>query len=197
MLRSGGAVASMVVLLAGWSAAPAVAFFQTENFDAAPDGGFNNPFFNHVIVPEILFGNGPRSEFTDREVIASDFSLFLFPGTDIVTFNLGPDAFVNYVQIWLKSAVDGITFFDVIGVDGNGDPLEERLVFMPAGELGLLTTRGLGFVRITEVRLTSLKEAYFDDLTASVVPEPATGGLLLAGVAALLRAGRSRRRRRS
>ena len=182
-----------ILLAASWVAIPAYGYFEVENFDLAPAGGFNNPFFNHVLGPDTFAGNGPESGFSNLDSISAEFSLFLFPGTDFVTFNLPDDAIVDYAEVWLRSSDDAPTFFEVIGVDRDEQPLHESLFSPPPGEWKFLSTRGMDFARIDEVRLTASKEALFDNLIVNVVPEPATAALLLVGAAAMLRSRRKRR----
>lgn len=192
----------LLLVVASWGAVPAHGFLEVEDFDAAPAGGFNNPFFNHNLGPDTFGGNGPRHLFSAEDFISADHSLFIFPGTDFVTFSLAPGTFVDYAEIWFKGTmeasptIDVLTLFELVGVDGDGQPKEEQLSSpQPAsGEWMFFSSAGLGFARIDEVRLTASKTAFFDDLKVNVVPEPATAGLLLVGAVAMLRSGRKRRR---
>ncbi len=174
---------------------------QIEDFEGGPDGGFNNPVFDHEVLASEVTGLGPIYEFAADDSTPPDHSLHLFPATDYITFNLDAGAFVDYAEVWMMgtfSVPDGPgiglgepiypAMFRVLGVDGSGAQVDVTYnAPVSGGDWHFYSTDGAGFAEITEIRLTGVKTGSFDDLTINITPEPATLGLLALGLVGLVR----------
>jgi hypothetical protein len=176
------AVMGVVVLL---GAHRTHAILVTEDFQVAgdPDVPGFDPIFNHQIgLDELGRPYSPHSRLDSGRFTSPGHSLFVGSGTDYVTFNLGSGEYVDYVGVWTTCYQDSPpAYFHVIGTEG--DLLQQ----IPGGFMlpfVRFDTSAVNLGAITEIRLTG-PEAYFDDLTINIVPEPgaiclfAMGGLLL------------------
>ena len=175
-----------VLVLVGFAPVTAMAWFEVEDFEAGDVGGFDNPFFLHAPGLD-EFGQEPSFlwNFDLGSSISPKHSLSLTPATDYITFRLEDGQKVTGAEVWMRSAVlVGPTIFHVIGVDADGRPLEHS-VDTPDDETWNdwhhVSTHGVPFAEITEIRLTGIAKGQFDDLMVAVIPEPATLGLLGLG----------------
>ncbi len=180
-------LATGVVLLLG--ADRTHALLITEDFQAAGNPavpGFD-PVFNHRIgLDEFGWNSVFYTSFSTGRFTSEAHSLFLAPGTDYVTFNLGAGQYVDHVEVWMTSNQSSPeAYFHVIGTEG------EMIKHVGGGfstPLSRFDTLSANLGVITEIRLTGY-EGYFDDLTISVVPEPTAICLLAIGILLLLRQG--------
>lgn len=165
---------------------------EVENYDLPPDGGFTNPFFNHELGPYEFDPVAAADEgFINADFISSPFSYFLSAGTDFITFSLAEGEFVDHAQIWLASTVPwGPSTFHAIGRDAANNRLDLIIDSPPTPSSDnlwfLVDTSSLPFDQITEIRLSGIAKGFFDDLTVTVVPEPATWLMLGIGIGYLV-----------
>lgn len=187
-----------VVLCLGLASVAQAQRQEADNFDLAPEGGFNNPFFNHVLGQYEFDPSGPPDQgFTSGGAVSEPFAYFLSVGTDFISFNLAEGEFVNYAEVWmLSSATFGPSTFHVIGRDASNERLDLIVDSPPSpgekNEWMFFDTSDAGFVSIESIRLSGGAKGFFDDLAVDVVPEPATCIMLGIGLSGLVW---SRRRR--
>lgn len=200
MIRMTGRGLIALALAAVMCPATSFAYREVEDFEALPDGGFNNPVFQHDIQPgDFQLPGRDLWEFVDTMSISPTHSLFMSPATDFITFVVPAGEVVDYAEVYLASVVSQSDLtratVEFIGLDGGGSPLTISDQSTLDGEWTFASTAGAGFSEITEIRLTSNKEGTFDDVAINITPEPATLCLCAFGLTGLLLRRRSRRAR--
>ena len=199
-------VLAMCVCTIGIGPSSAAAYFVVEDFEAVNPadpggpliGGFDDTYFIHRLgLDEYGEETSFLAGFDEGSSVSPRHSLSLTPATDYITFRLGDGEYVTGAEVWMRTAVAGApTFFHVIGVDAGGRPLEHTV--RTPGDDALnnwehVSTHGVPFAEILEIRLTGYVKGQFDDLQINVVPEPATVGMLGIGFFGLAWSRRWRR----
>lgn len=185
------AIAGVVLLCFGWASMALAQRQEADNFDLLPEGGFNNPFFNHELGPYEFGPTGPPDQgFTNAVAVSDPFAYFLSAGTDFITFNFAEGEFVDYAEVWALSSAFGSSTFHVIGRNASNERLD-MIVDSPPNPDGenqwvFVDTSGAAFAIIESIRLSGDAKGFFDDLAVIVVPEPATCIMLGVGLGGLL-----------
>lgn len=188
MGKKNGLILGLVVAACGTLVFPAGAEMIFEDFENGRNGGFtDDPLFQQVIGTDVIGGGAVDWEFTSERFISSSHSLYLSPGADYVTFNPPEGQFVDYVEVWMSASksLHAATFY-ILGFGQFGEPMQ--VTYKARGyEWILVSSEGAGFSRITEVWMSTMGSAFYDDLAIQLVPEPAALGLLSLGFLGLVR----------
>lgn len=174
----------LAVILLGTVTEAAVITEDFEDNSNPTLGGFD-PMFNHEFGAD-EFGRpymGSHS-FNTARLNSPGHSLFIGSGTDRITFNLGPNEYVDSVEVWMIcNQTSPAAYFHAIGSQGE---LLQQIPANFSGPLVKFDTFSASLGAITEVRLTG-PEGYFDDLKINIAPEPCTILLFVIGAVSLRR----------
>jgi hypothetical protein len=166
------------------SQAFATIYVDDFEYDKPATDVYNNGRFHHVMqaLPQTVLSWDITTTALTSPGINHD-ALALWPGRDVITFNLGPNERVNYVSV---DYIDwgGDTSVKIIDENGSfiiSDPATPNFEYS-------INTAGSGLTNIETIILRSY-EGGFDNVTIHVepVPEPATLGLISLGCLLLRR----------